>query len=421
MKRVLEMKRIIGFALMGAWMLSACNNDEGAGNGDFGQTEFQPIELNVTEQAMAEGQTGFAYSLFAALNQNRRGENLLVSPFNLQCALGMLSNGAVGETRDEIVRAMGLDGYPQDEVNAYFQKLIQGMNGVNPYISVQTSNSVWVNQRVTLNEAFWQTSEEKYKALVALLDFEDPSSVNLVNAWCDETTHGKIPKVLDGLFPSIYVYLLNSVYFKARWDTEFSKSQTRQDDFYTGAGNTVRAYFMHQTIERGYVADGEGFTSAVLPYVDGNYEMRFILPDEGVSVDDVADALASSDALREAIDNGGLCRINYAVPRFEMENDITLNGALQALGMKLAFTAEGDLSALTTPYAPVSTIFQVATLTVDEEGSEGAAVTAVTDGAAPPDETLKEVDFTLNRPFLFLITETGTGTVLFMGKVENPA
>ena len=414
------MKRILGFALMGAWMLSACNNDEGAGNGDFGQMEFQPIELNVTEQAMAEGQTGFAYSLFAALNQNRGGENLLVSPFSLQCALGMLSNGAVGETRDEIVRAMGLDGYPQDEVNAYFQKLIQGMNGVNPYISVQTSNSVWVNQRVTLNEAFWQTSEEKYKSLVALLDFEDPSSVNLVNAWCNETTHGKIPKVLDGLFPSIYVYLLNSVYFKARWDTEFSKSQTRQDDFYAGVGNTVRAYFMHKTVEHSYLADGEGFTSAVLPYVGGHYEMRFILPDEGVTVDEVADALASPGVLQAAIDNGEECRINYVVPRFEMKDDITLNGALQALGMKLAFTGEGDLSALTTPYAPVSTIFQVATLKVDEEGSEGAAVTAVTDGAAPPDETLKEVDFTLDRPFLFLLTETGTGTVLFMGKVENP-
>lgn len=172
--------------------------------------------------------------------------------------------------------------------------------------------------------------------------------------------------------------------------------------------------------EHGYLARGESFTSAVLPYVGGHYEMRFILPDEGATADEVADALASAGVLQAAIDNGEECRINYAVPRFEMENDITLNGALQALGMKLAFTDEGDLSALTTPYAPVSTIFQVATLKVDEEGSEGAAVTSVTDGAPLPDGVRKEIDFTLDRPFLFLLTETGTGTVLFMGKVEKP-
>lgn len=414
------MKKLIRLALMGVWVLSACDNDADAGGGSFEQTEFQPIELSVTEQTMAQGQTDFAYSLFALLNRGREGEDLLVSPFSLQCALGMLSNGAMGETRDEIVRAMGLDGYSQEEVNGYFQKLIRGMNGVSPFVSVQTSNSVWVNRQMVLNEAFRQTGEEKYGALVSSLDFGDPSSVDQVNAWCNETTHGKIPRILGSLSPSIYVYLLNSVYFKARWDTEFPVDQTRQGDFHAGAGGVLQASFMHQTVEHGYLARGESFTSAVLPYVGGHYEMRFILPDEGATVDEVADALASPGVLQAAIDNGEECRINYAVPRFEMENDITLNGALQSLGMKLAFTDEGDLSALTTPYAPVSTIFQVATLKVDEEGSEGAAVTAVTDGAPLPDEARKEIDFTLDRPFLFLLTETGTGTVLFMGKMEKP-
>lgn len=250
------MKKLIGLALMGVWVLSACDNDADAGGGSFEQTEFQPIELSVTEQAMAQGQTDFAYSLFALLNRGREGEDLLVSPFSLQCALGMLSNGAMGETRDEIVRAMGLDGYSQEEVNGYFQKLIRGMNGVSPFVSVQTSNSVWVNRQMVLNEAFRQTGEEKYGALVSSLDFGDPSSVDQVNAWCNETTHGKIPRILGSLSPSIYVYLLNSVYFKARWDTEFPVDQTRQGDFHAGAGGVLQASFMHQTVEHGYLARG---------------------------------------------------------------------------------------------------------------------------------------------------------------------
>ena len=125
---------------------------------------------------------------------------------------------------------------------------------------------------------------------------------------------------------------------------------------------------------------------------------------------------------QKAVANGELCRIHYAVPRFELESDMDLNGSLQALGMNLAFTWDSDFSALSAPYAPITSIRQVTTLKVDEDGSEGAAVTVVAGETANlgGEEEIKEADFTLDRPFLFQITESATGTVLFMGKVGKP-
>ena len=157
-------------------------------------------------------------------------------------------------------------------------------------------------------------------------------------------------------------------------------------------------------------------------YLDGDYEMRFILPNEGVGIDEVVETLAVPGTLEKAVANGELCRIHYAVPRFELESDMDLNESLQALGMNLAFTWDSDFSALSAPYAPITSIRQVTTLKVDEDGSEGAAVTVVAGETANlgEEETIKEVDFTLDRPFLFQITESATGTVLFMGKVGKP-
>lgn len=381
---------------------------------------MQPIELNATEKEMAAQQGDFASTLSLELCRQLGGEktdNWLVSPFSLQCALGMLSNGASGETHDEILYTLGLSQYSQEEVNAYFKKLIEGLHTVNSAITVKTANSVWGNAGVPLKEDFQKMNIENYSAMVSQLDFSDPSAVDQINAWCNQTTEGLIPSILEEVNPTATVYLLNSLYFKARWKSEFAPEKTQEGDFSALSGKMVKADFMQTQRMAAYV-ENEWFTSTSLSYLNDSYVMRLILPQPEISIDQVLQALSESD--ENLWKNTILAEINLKMPRFTLENKMNLIPALQALGMKKAFTNEADFSSMSDIATYISLVQQATRLKVDEEGSEGAAVTVIGgDLMSPLPE--EKVDFFLDRPFLFQIIESSTGTVLFMGQVGAPA
>ena len=409
------MKQVL-FGMLLCLPFVACNDDVE----DPASPTLQPIELNATEKEMAAQQGDFASTLSLELCRQLGGEktdNWLVSPFSLQCALGMLSNGASGETHDEILHTLGLSQYSQEEVNAYFRKLIEGLHTVNSAITVKTANSVWGNAGVPLKEDFQKTNIENYAATVSQLDFSDPSAVDKINAWCNQTTEGLIPAILDEVNPTAIVYLLNSLYFKARWESEFSPEKTQEGDFTTSSGKVIKAHFMQAKRMAAYVKN-EWFTSTSLSYQNDSYVMRLILPQPEISIDQVLQALSESD--ENLWKNTILADINLKMPRFALENKLDLVSALQALGMKKAFTNEADFSSMSDIATYISLVQQATRLKVDEEGSEGAAVTVIEgDLMSPLPE--EKVDFFLDRPFLFQIIEPATGTVLFMGQVGLPA
>ena len=410
------MKQVL-FGMLLCLPFTACNDDV---EEQSILPTMQPIELNATEKEMAAQQGDFASTLSLELCRQLGGEkmdNWLVSPFSLQCALGMLSNGANGETREEILHTLGLSQYSQEEVNAYFRKLIEGLHTVNSAITVKTANSIWGNAGVPLKEDFQKMNIENYSAMVSQLDFSDPSAVDQINAWCNQTTEGLIPSILDEVNPAATVYLLNSLYFKARWESEFAPGKTQEGDFSTSSGKMVKADFM-QAERRGLYVKNEWFISTSLSYLNDSYAMRLILPQPGIGIDQVLQALSESDGnLRK---NTILADINLKMPRFTLEDKMDLIPALQALGMKKAFTNEADFSSMSDISTYISLVQQATRLKVDEEGSEGAAVTVI-EGELMSPLPEEEVDFFLDRPFLFQILEPATGTVLFMGQVGLPA
>lgn len=413
------MKQVL-FGMLLCLPFTACNDDV---EEQSILPTMQPIELNATEKEMAAQQGDFASTLSLELCRQLGGEktnNWLVSPFSLQCALGMLLNGANGETHDEILYTLGLSQYSQEEVNVYFKKLIEGLHTVNSAITVKTSNSVWGNAGVPLKDDFQKMNIENYFAMVSQLDFSDPSAVDQINAWCNQTTEGLIPSILEEVNPTATVYLLNSLYFKARWESEFAPEKTQEGDFNTSSGKVVKADFMQTQRMAAYV-ENEWFTSTSLSYQNDSYVMRLILPQPEISIDQVLQALSESD--ENLWKNTILADINLKMPRFALENKLDLVSTLQALGMKKAFTNGADFSSMSDISTYISLVQQATRLKVDEEGSEGAAVTVIegylSDLMRPLPE--EEVDFFLDRPFLFQIIESSTGTVLFMGQVGSPA
>lgn len=414
------MKQFLLLSMLLCLPFTACNDDV---EEQSILPTMQPIELNATEKEMAAQQGDFASTLSLELCRQLGGEktdNWLVSPFSLQCALGMLSNGANGETREEILYALGLSQYSQEEVNVYFKKLIEGLHTVNSAITVKTANSVWGNAGVPLKDDFQKMNIENYSAMVSQLDFSDPSAVDQINAWCNQTTEGLIPSILDEVNPTATVYLLNSLYFKARWESEFAPEKTQEGDFNTSSGKVVKADFMQTQRMAAYV-ENEWFTSTSLSYQNDSYVMRLILPQPEISIDQVLQALSESD--ENLWKNTILADINLKMPRFALENKMDLTPTLQALGMKKAFSGGADFSSMSDVATYISLVQQATRLKVDEDGSEGAAVTVIegylSDLMRPLPE--EEVDFFLDRPFLFQIIESSTGTVLFMGQVGLPA
>lgn len=408
------MKQVL-FGMLLCLPFTACNDDV---EEQAISPTMQPLELNATEKEMAAQQGDFASTLSFGLYRQLGGktDNWLVSPFSLQCALGMLSNGAAEDTRDEILHTLGLSQYSQEEVNAYFKKLIEGLHTVNSAITVKTANSVWGNAGVPLKEDFQKTNIENYAATVSQLDFSDPSAVDKINAWCNQTTEGLIPSILDEVNPTATVYLLNSLYFKARWESEFSPEKTQEGNFTTSSGKVIKAHFMQAKRMAAYVKN-EWFTSTSLSYQNDSYVMRLILPQPEISIDQVLQALSESDG--NLWKNVVLADINLKMPRFTLENKLDLVSTLQALGMNKAFTNEADFSSMSDVATYISLVQQATRLKVDEEGSEGAAVTVIEgDLMSPLPE--EKVDFFLDRPFLFQILEPATGTVLFMGQVGSP-
>lgn len=414
------MKQFLLLSMLLCLPFTACNDDV---EEQSILPTMHPIELNATEKEMAAQQGDFTSTLSLELCRQLGGEktdNWLVSPFSLQCALGMLSNGANGETHDEILYALGLSQYSQEEVNAYFKKLIEGLHTVNSAITVKTANSVWGNAGVPLKEDFQKMNIENYSAMVSQLDFSDPSAVDQINAWCNQTTEGLIPSILEEVNPTATVYLLNSLYFKARWESEFAPEKTQEGDFNTYSGKVVKADFMQTQRMAAYV-ENEWFTSTSLSYQNDSYVMRLILPQPEISIDQVLQALSESD--ENLWKNTILADINLKMPRFALENKMDLTPTLQALGMKKAFSGGADFSSMSDVATYISLVQQATRLKVDEDGSEGAAVTVIegylSDLMRPLPE--EEVDFFLDRPFLFQIIESSTGTVLFMGQVGLPA
>lgn len=412
------MKQVL-FGMLLCLPFTACNDDV---EEQSILLTMQPIELNANEKEMAAQQGDFASTLSLELCRQLGGEkmdNWLVSPFSLQCALGMLSNGANGETHDEILYTLGLSQYSQEEVNAYFKKLIEGLHTVNSAITVKTANSVWGNAGVSLKDDFQKMNIENYSAMVSQLDFSDPSAVDQINAWCNQTTEGLIPSILEEVNPTATVYLLNSLYFKARWESEFAPEKTQEGYFNTSSGKVVKADFMQTQRMAAYV-ENEWFTSTSLSYQNDSYAMRLILPQPEISIDQVLQALSESD--ENLWKNTILADINLKMPRFTLENKMDLTPTLQALGMKKAFSGGADFSSMSDVATYISLVQQATRLKVDEEGSEGAAVTVIegylSDLMRPLPE--EEVDFFLDRPFLFQIIESSTGIVLFMGQVGSP-
>ena len=351
-------------------------------------------------------------------------ENAVFSPANLYLALCMLAETTEGDSRAQILDLLGLDSAEQARsvANALWRNLYKdGAEG-----KTLLANSLWLNAQFDYHEDTVDTLANDYFASTFRAPMGDKATDAAIAAWINENTNGLLKDAAASLEtkPETLMMLISTLYFKGTWSKQFDKFNTSEDVFTNAKGEEQRVDFMHKKDERREYYRGDGFTVASLPFRDGT-SMWFLLPDEGVTLD--ADALlgtltnyATGTDLSDYGIEYGTADIHWSVPKFDVDSDLDLIPALQALGVTDVF-ADGvaDFSPLTDLDALVSQIKHAARVKVDEEGCEAAAFTAImADAGAMMPEDMPVVEMNLNRPFGFLITGAD-GLPLFTGIVNT--
>ncbi|MCI0523036.1 MAG: serpin family protein [Bacteroidales bacterium] len=377
------------------------------------------IELTLKQTEVVESANKFAFDLFVPIVAEKKGaENIMISPFSVTSALSMTLNGAAGETFEAMMTALRYDGKTIGEINETYLKLMKDMVPVDPRVVMEIANSVWVEKRLTVKQPFIDALKTWYLAEAKNIDVTDPGAVDMVNGWIEEKTHDKIQNMLDELSPDLAMLLINAVYFNGKWRHQFEKKNTDNKSFFVTPGSPVLVPMMFQNENFAVTRSGNA-TLIELPYGQGNYSMVVMLPDEGVSTASVAVTLTpESWALWMADLARGTTEVDLSLPRFKYEYKRELKDDLTALGMGIAFTDFADFSNISNQGLLISRVLHQTFIETNEEGTEAAAATVVEmELTSMPMTTV----ININRPFLYFIRETTTGTIVFMGQVADPS
>jgi serpin B len=376
---------------------------------------------------LVNGNSTFALDLYQAIKE--RGGNLFYSPYSISLALAMTYAGARGETEQQMADTLCFT-LPQDRLHPAFNSLDielsrrgEGAKGKDEKgFRLNVVNAIWGQKDYKFLSGFLDVLAENYGAGLRILDFASaPEESRItINNWVSDQTEGRIKDLIpQGLIDSLTrLVLTNAIYFNAAWQEPFNKDATHDGTFYLLNGDEITVPMMRQTESFGY-SEGDGYQAVELPYDGREVSMVILLPTAGnfESFEDSLDAKRLDEII------GGLeyRQVALTMPKFEFDSDFSLGETLAAMGMPLAFSGGADFSGMTgNRDLFIADVVHKAFVSVDEAGTEAAAATAVVMPMAimPPEEP---VEVTVDHPFIFLIRDIETGTILFIGRVLNPS
>lgn len=399
-------------------LLISCNNlEQDDRNKDDGDNPFTRISLTTKQTGYVQAGNAFAGRFIQKIDENalaNKETDWIVSPLSLQIALGMLLNGAQGETATEICQTLGYGEGETAEVNAWCKLMLEQLPKLDKKTDLSLADAIFYNKTMTMKAPYKDAVGTNYKATFEALDFtKKKASADVINKWCDKQTKGLIPHVLDEVDPSYLAYLVNALYFKSQWQEKFARGDSDNETFYQENGSKGTVKMMKQAGNKFQYGETEVWQAIRLPYGNGNFAMTVVLPKEGHTVRDITAALGKG----EQIGTYWTVEADLWLPRFETKYHIGLNNILMDMGMPRSFSSKADFKAMSDFADFVGFVQQDAVIKVDEEGTEAAAVTmiGVYATSAKP-EPPRKVIFHADHPFLYLITESSTGTILFAGK-----
>lgn len=409
-------RKILGLSLLAGSLLlaPACHKADVAGPA--------PVALPTRALTGAERNTvasanDFAFRAFEALRGKAPADNLCISPLSISAALTMAYNGADGSTKADMKQTLGFQPQTDTEINESFQSVFALLGGLDPQVTFATGNSIWYGQQFRLQTPFVQTNQQYFGATVQPVNFGSPTAKALINGWVNTQTRGKISSIVDFTTADDVMYLINALYFKGSWTYRFDPQDTRPGPFYRENGTPVTKEFMSLKTGRYHRYRDAQQLVVDLPYGNRRFSMTLVVPQGQSTLASVAGRLTRPQLATwlAAADSTGQ---ELRLPKFRLEYEKSLNEALTQLGMGVAFTGQanfGRMLAGSSQGLAISQVKHKTFLEVNEEGTEAAAVTSVGIVTTSLPQAVM-----VDRPFLFLIREKSTGTILFIGQVPNP-
>jgi serpin B len=368
---------------------------------------------------LVTGNSAFGFDLYQALRDG--AGNLFLSPYSISAALAMTYAGARAETERQMAETLHFT-LPHERLHPAFNALDLGL--VDPdqnEFKLHIANALWGQVGYAFLDDFLDLVARYYGAGLRLLDFsrEPEESRQVINGWISDQTEEKIRDLIPqgGITPNTALVLANAIYFKADWLYQFENALTDDAAFHTsdGAQVTVPMMAMNEPAELAY-AMGDGFQAIELPYKGGQTSMVIVVPDAGhFEAFEAALDLEPMNAILRGLEPK---QVALRMPKFSYESAFGLAQTLAKMGMPNAF-ADADFSGMDgTKNLFISDVFHKAFVAVDEAGTEAAAATAVVMRAlAMP---IIDIELTIDRPFIFVIRDQESGSILFVGRVLNP-
>jgi serpin B len=427
MHRPIELTVRVAMALILLGLAAGCGP---AAQGAVLASDKPRLEPDVTRTELDElavGNNAFAFDLYQRLRAKKDG-NFFYSPYSISLALAMTYAGARGSTEEQMASTLHYT-LPQARLHPAFNALdailtSYGAGDEESRFQLRIANAIWGQAGFPFLPTFLDTLAENYGAGLRTLDFaRDPERAReIINAWVSEQTEEKIENLIpEGVLDRLVrLVLTNAIYFNAKWALPFEVHNTHDAPFRLLDGSTVSVPTMSQVATFEY-AEGEGYQAVELRYQGAPMSMLFILPAAG-RFEELESAL-SAGWVESIVAGLSPRKVDLSVPTYTFESEFDLSQTLIEMGMPDAFSAgdrAADFSGMATKTDLfISAVVHKAFVAVDEEGTEAAAATAV---IIKESEVIVEdaVEMRLDRPFLFLIRDTDTDTVLFAGRVLNP-
>ena len=378
-----------------------------------------PVPPSVYTSADVQDYRDYACLLTSAALCSAEG-NTNLSPLSLYLALAMVTNGAEGDTKAQLLQLLG--AADTTTLNARCRAYLDTLSSKDDTLTLQLADSLWLRKEgtgaeVNFSSSFLEAVKVNYDATAEAVDFTSASAAQRIAAWIKENTGDTLEPDLE-FEPDTLMALVNTVYLLAKWQEPFDETLTDKGDFTLSDGSTVQADFMHQSLQT-QIVEGNGYVRTTLP-LRGLGGMTLVLPNEGV---DLAELIGSMEDVKALLYNDDAARnvqLALSLPRFSFDCQHELASLVEALGCGDAFNGDmADFSALSDAQSYISRILQGTHIDVNEKGVEASAFTMI----VMRDTAIWELDsYTLNfdRPFLFAITASD-GTLLFVGVVQNPA
>ena len=384
---------------------------------DFDMRQPKPMTFASADEQLLYRTNEFTFNLTSLVCKNSDKKNIILSPLSASIMLGMVMNGADGETLQQMQRALGFEGLTQAEINEWYKSLIELLPTLDTETIVKIANSLWVQNGFPVLPEYIAANQQYFHAETDNVDMADPATATRINQWAADNTNDLIKHVVNPEDISECVMLLaNALYFKGKWETAFDPEMSHKADFDPWQEPRIKVDMMEGEISARYATVSKG-QLLEMGYKGGKYCMDVLLPTKGLDARQVVADL-TADEWADMLKQLYYDEVWVRFPKFKLTYSRMLTDDLKAAGMPRALSPAAEFPHVSQVPTYLSWVKQVCYLAVDETGTEAAAVTiggAETTGMPPEPK-----EFIVNRPFFLVIREKQHGNILFTSLIGNP-